>query len=48
VNLPLVTGLLLGSIPGVSLGSYIASRIPEGTLRPAVAALLFATGVKLV
>jgi uncharacterized membrane protein YfcA len=48
VNLPLVSGLLLGSIPGVWLGSYIASRIPEGTLRPAVAALLFVTGVKLV
>ena len=48
VNLSLVSGLLLGSIPGVSLGSFIASRIPEGTLRPAVATLLFVTGVKLV
>jgi uncharacterized protein len=48
VNLPLVTGLLLGSVPGVWLGSLVASRIPEGTLRPAVAALLFITGVKLV
>ena len=48
VNLSLVSGLLLGSIPGVWLGSFIASRIPEGTLRPAVATLLFVTGVKLV
>jgi uncharacterized protein len=48
VNVPLVLGLLLGSIPGVWLGSFIASRIPEGTLRPAVATLLFVTGVKLV
>lgn len=48
VNLPLVSGLLLGSVPGVWLGSFIASRIPEATLRPAVAALLFATGVKLI
>ncbi|HTW32893.1 MAG TPA: sulfite exporter TauE/SafE family protein [Candidatus Sulfotelmatobacter sp.] len=48
VNVPLVTGLLLGSIPGVSIGSYLASRIPEGTLRPAVATLLFVTGVKLI
>lgn len=48
VNLGLVSGLLLGSIPGVSLGSYIASRIPEGTLRPAVATLLLVTGLKLV
>ena len=48
VNFPLVSGLLLGSVPGVWLGSVIASRIPEGTLRPAVAALLFVTGVKLI
>jgi len=48
VNLPLVTGLLLGSIPGVWVGSLVATRIPEGALRPAVAALLFVTGVKLV
>ncbi len=48
VNVPLVTELLLGSIPGVSLGSLIASRIPEGTLRPAVATLLFVTGLKLI
>jgi uncharacterized protein len=48
VNLPLVSGLLIGSVPGVWLGSFIASRIPEGSLRPAVAILLFATGVKLL
>ncbi|HVI07546.1 MAG TPA: sulfite exporter TauE/SafE family protein [Candidatus Binatia bacterium] len=48
VNLRLVSGLLLGSIPGVWLGSYISSRIPEGTLRPAVATLLLITGLKLV
>jgi uncharacterized membrane protein YfcA len=48
VNLPLVSGLLLGSIPGVWLGSFITSRLPEGTLRPAVAVLLLVTGVKLV
>jgi len=48
VNLPLASGMLLGSVPGVWLGSIIASRIPEGTLRPAVATLLFVTGVKLV
>lgn len=48
VNLSLVSGLLLGSVPGVWLGSLIASRIPEGSLRPAVAILLFVTGVKLL
>lgn len=48
VNLHLVLGLLLGSVPGVWLGSFIASHIPEGSLRPAVAILLFVTGVKLL
>jgi uncharacterized membrane protein YfcA len=48
VNLRLVSGLLIGSIPGVWIGSYIASRIPEGALRPAVATLLFVTGLRLI
>jgi len=48
VNLPLVGGLLIGSVPGVWIGSFIAARIPEGTLRPAVATLLFVTGLKLI
>jgi len=48
VNLRLVAGLLLGSVPGVWIGSFIASRIPEGSLRPAVAILLLVTGVKLL
>ena len=48
VNLSLVSGLLLGSVPGVWLGSFIASQIPEARLRPAVATLLFVTGVRLL
>lgn len=48
VNLKLVSGLLVGSVPGVWLGSSISSRIPERALRPAVAALLLVTGLKLV
>ena len=48
VNIPLVSALLLGSVPGVWLGSFLAGRIPERALRPAVATLLFITGVKLV
>ena len=48
VNIPLVSALLLGSIPGVWLGSFLAGRFPERALRPAVATLLFITGIKLV
>lgn len=48
VNVPLVSGLLLGSIPGVWLGSLLAGRIPDRALRPGVAMLLFISGVKLI
>lgn len=48
VNVRLVGSLLLGSIPGVCLGSVFAGRVSDRLLRPTVAMLLFATGVKLV
>lgn len=48
VDVRLVSGLLLGSIPGVYLGSLLVGRISEHALRPAVAMLLFFTGIKLV
>jgi uncharacterized membrane protein YfcA len=40
----LVPGLLAGSIPGVVLGSRIASRIPARPLRAGLAAVLLVTG----
>lgn len=48
VDLRLVSGLLVGSLPGVWLGSHLAGRVPERALRPIVATLLFVTGIKLV
>jgi hypothetical protein len=48
VNVRLVSGLLVGSLPGVWLGSLLAGRVPERALRPALAVLLFATGLRLV
>jgi uncharacterized membrane protein YfcA len=48
VDVPLVSGLLVGSLPGVWLGSLLSGRIPERALRPIVAMLLFITGVKLI
>ena len=48
VNLPLVSGLLFGSLPGAWLVSLLAGRIPERALRPIVAMLLFVSGVKLI
>lgn len=48
VDWNLVPTLLCGSIPGVLIGSYLAPRLPERVLRLGLAALLFATGWKLV
>lgn len=48
VDWNLVPTLLCGSIPGVLIGSYLAPRLPERALRLGLAALLFATGWKLV
>jgi uncharacterized membrane protein YfcA len=44
-----VTGaLLLGSIPGVYLGSRISSRAPQGIVKRALALVLIASGLKLL
>jgi uncharacterized protein len=43
----LLGSLLLGSIPGIALGSHFAVRVPERVLRPILATLLVAIGGKL-
>jgi uncharacterized membrane protein YfcA len=48
VDWPLAGGLLLGSIPGVALGSWMAPRVPSRALRIALAVLLLATSYTLV
>ena len=40
--------LLLGSIPGVLIGSHYSVRIPEARLRLALADVLALSGLKLV
>ena len=44
----LLAGLLCGSIPGIIIGSWLATRMPETVLRPILAATLVLVGVKLV
>jgi len=44
----LLASLLLGSLPGIYLGSHIATKVPERMLRPALALMLLAVGTKLV
>jgi hypothetical protein len=48
VNLPMLTSLLFGSIPGIVLGSMFAVRVPEWVLRPVLAATLALVGGTLV
>ncbi len=48
VNVPLLASLLVGSIPGILLGSHLASRVPERVLRNSLAAVLLLAGGKLV
>jgi uncharacterized membrane protein YfcA len=40
--------LLIGSVPGIALGSHLAARVPDRVLRPVLATTLALTGVRLI
>lgn len=48
VNLILLANLVIGSIPGVIAGSLLSSRASDRWLRPALAAVLAVSGLKLL
>jgi uncharacterized membrane protein YfcA len=48
VDFSLMFALLVGSIPGVILGSMLASRASDGILRPILAATLLVVAVRLL
>jgi uncharacterized membrane protein YfcA len=48
VDLGAMTWLLLGSIPGILLGSQVTVRLPDRSLRVALATVLLASGVRLL
>jgi hypothetical protein len=48
VNWFLLLSLLLGSLPGIYLGSYFAARVPDTILRLALAATLLLVGVRML
>lgn len=48
VDLSLLASLLIGSLPGIALGSLIAPRAPERALRLLLAAVLMLVGFRLV
>jgi uncharacterized membrane protein YfcA len=48
VDWSMLLSLLIGSIPGIMIGSYLSARIPEKVLRPILAATLIVVGSRLV
>jgi hypothetical protein len=48
VDLHLLASLLVGSIPGIVLGSYFVARVPDAVARPILAAVLTVVGGRLV
>lgn len=48
VNPGLLGSLLIGSLPGIFLGSHLSAKIPEKVLRPILATLLMLIGLKFV
>lgn len=48
VNFILLGSLLLGSVPGIWIGSHFSAKIPEKILRPVLATVLLLIGLKFV
>lgn len=48
VNLPISANLLVGSLPGVYVGSKLCASLPEVWLRPAIAGVMVWAGISLV
>jgi len=48
VDMSLLGSLLIGSIPGIIIGSMLASRVRENHLRPVLAIVLIVVGLNLV
>ncbi|HXP29990.1 MAG TPA: sulfite exporter TauE/SafE family protein [Stellaceae bacterium] len=45
---PLLASLLLGSLPGIFIGSYASGLVPDAVLRPILAVTLIVVGSKLI
>lgn len=48
IDFMLLGTLLIGSLPGIWIGSHVSAKIPEKTLRPLLASLLLIIGLKFV
>jgi uncharacterized membrane protein YfcA len=48
VDFVLLGSLLLGSLPGIYIGSHLSAKVPEKVLRPILATMLLIIGSRLV
>ncbi|MBX6772015.1 MAG: sulfite exporter TauE/SafE family protein [Chloroflexi bacterium] len=48
IDFALSANLLTGAVPGVLIGSRLSSRMPERALRPTLAVVLLATGLRML
>lgn len=48
VDLTLLGSLLIGSLPGIYIGSHLSTKIPERVLRPLLATMLMLIGTKMI
>ncbi len=48
VDFSLLASLLVGSLPGAVIGSMLSTRSPDHVLRPALAAVLMISGIRLL
>jgi uncharacterized protein len=48
VDWNLLTSLIIGSLPGIWLGSHISTKVPDRVLRPILATMLVLVGAKLI
>jgi uncharacterized protein len=48
VQFGVTASLILGSVPAVLVGSLLSSRVPDRYVRPAIAFVIFASGLKYV
>jgi len=47
VDFVLLASLLLGSLPGIYIGSHLSAKVPEKVLRPLLATMLLIIGARL-
>lgn len=48
VDWSLLVSLIMGSLPGIWLGSHISTKVPDRILRPILATMLVLVGAKLI